>query len=69
VSDAIEKYVTHIKVSVLQEEIRTLRAELDTVKKERDEARKAAELWRDVVNPRAPLCLKSWGVLPWEDDR
>lgn len=42
-NDAIEKYVTHIKVSVLQEEIRTLRSELDTVKKERDEARREAE--------------------------
>ncbi len=37
-SDAIEKYAAHIRISVLQEEIRTLRAEIDTVKKERDEA-------------------------------
>lgn len=32
-SDAIEKYVTHIKISNLQEEIRNLRAELETEKR------------------------------------
>jgi len=42
--------------------------ERDELVKERDEARKAAELWRDVVNLRAQPCLKSWGVLPWEND-
>jgi len=41
---------------------------LEKAQKERDEARKTAELWRDVVNLRAPPCLKSWGVLPWEND-
>ncbi len=68
-SDAIEKYVTHIKVSVLQEEIRTLRAELEAMKQERDEMRKVAERWRDeAVLAGGSWSLPSGGLLPWEDE-
>lgn len=66
-SDAIEKYATYIRVTVLQEKVRTLRAELETMEKERDEARRIAKDCRDVVNSWAPPRLASWGVLPWEN--
>jgi len=49
-------------------EINRIRAELETVKKERDDARKAAELWRDVVNLRAPPCPRGARRFTWEDE-
>ena len=65
-SDAIEKYVTHIKILALQKEIRTLRAELETVKKERDEARREASCAR--WHSERILGLSHPLAFPWEND-
>ncbi len=65
-SDAIEKHATHIRVSVLQEEIRTLRAELETVKKERDEARREASRTRR--HSERILGLEQSPSFPWEHE-
>lgn len=65
-SDAIEKYITHIKILALQEEIRTLRAELDTVKKERDEARREASRIRR--HSERILGLQQSPSFPWENE-
>jgi len=59
VSDAIEKYTTHIRTKVLEERVRTLQAKLETIEKERDEARDSVEQWRELL----------WKTLPMEVSR
>ena len=57
-SDAIEKYTTHIRTTVLEERVRTLQARLETTEKERDEARNLVEQWRELLCKRKEVIFK-----------